>query len=147
MKIKTIKELLEINQYGSYILTNDINCEGVVVDKIIGDFSGIIDGNNYTVRNLTINFKPFDDSQILSMITTCSGAIIKNLKFENLNIYINNSIYKPRFSIFCGEANNSHFQNIYISVNINKDKIPFIYLDNNSILDNIHCIINGNKIL
>ena len=54
-EIATAEDLIDINNdlSGKYVLKNDINMENIEWKPI--DFSGVLDGNGYSILNLTVN--------------------------------------------------------------------------------------------
>jgi prepilin-type N-terminal cleavage/methylation domain-containing protein len=100
-KIKTAEELASIGvdpNYpldGKYIVVADIDLSGYSDgrgwtpigerDKVVTDdheFTGIFDGGNYVISNLTIN-RSSDDQGLFGYI---NGAEIRNVKLVNINI-------------------------------------------------------------
>ena len=80
---------IDLNPSGSdttYTLTQDLDCAGVDFQSI-GDnewsvFTGVLDGNNYTISNLTIN----DSEGYAGLFKETSDAVIRDLNFENLSV-------------------------------------------------------------
>ena len=92
IEISTIAELQKIGNdiayplTASYELTKDIDASGFAF-KPIGDsvhvFSGVLDGKNHTIKNLTIN-EPSRD--FTGMFGYTDGAVVKNLKLKNIKV-------------------------------------------------------------
>ena len=93
--------------YGNYefVLANDIDLSGygnwipignIDVDGEINFFTGIFDGNGYSINNLTIKNLSFDSSSMEGAVAALFGfgnnATIKNLGVENVNIE-NSGVY------------------------------------------------------
>ncbi len=69
---------------GSYVLTDDIDLSGInwnPIGNFISEFKGTLDGNGYTISNLTLN-RQYQDSGLISN----NQGTIKNLKLENVNV-------------------------------------------------------------
>lgn len=101
------------NLSGKYILMNDIDLSGIDWDPI-GDydeinapddfskcFSGVLDGNGYTISNLKIDKQNENNIGLFGNLygdynnydpQNCIGAEIKNLKLTNVNIKGGNSV-------------------------------------------------------
>jgi len=82
--IATVEDLMNISPNGEYILTADINLQGIEW-KPIGNssvpFSGLFDGNGHKITNLFIS----EPRSYVGVFGYNSG-IIQNLKVENVNI-------------------------------------------------------------
>lgn len=63
-----------------YKLSGDIDLSGVEWTPI-GDFTGVLDGNGYAIKNLTINASESN----VGLFSTLSGTV-KNLKLENVSV-------------------------------------------------------------
>jgi hypothetical protein len=86
--ISTCEEFQAIsNKPGWYYrLENDIDCSSINNFVGISDFGGGIDGQNYTVSNLTMNY-PGDNSYNRSIFgNIAGGVVVRRLKFVNLNM-------------------------------------------------------------
>ena len=83
-QIATVEDLMNISPNGKYILTADINLQGIEW-KPIGSsavpFSGLFDGNGHKITNLFIS----EPHSYVGFFGYNSG-IIQNLKVENVNI-------------------------------------------------------------
>ena len=88
--IKTAQDLLNIsnNLAGKYILMNDIDLSGmnwVGIGTKGNGFSGTLDGNGHTIKNLTI--KDADSTEASGLFAYTKGsASIKNLVLSDVNI-------------------------------------------------------------
>ncbi len=80
---KTVKELVDALKAGQNVkLGGDIDLAGVAWEPI-ATYSGILDGNGFAIKNMTINAT----SEIgVGMFESISGATIRNLKLENVNV-------------------------------------------------------------
>lgn len=149
-----------------YKLANDLDFTGVDY-RTLGSlggmnyipFTGVLDGNNKKIMNLTVN--PFSDSS--SLFAALSGATVKDLTFTNIQIesfgkygaalfsqvgrpegdlyynYVENvnvesgSIIAERVGGLAGEAINTFFKNCTIGSENNPDALILrAYLDSNS---------------
>lgn len=79
------------NLAGSYILTQDITITGdwTPIGTDDAPFTGTIDGNGKTIKNLRINQSSSDR---VGFIGLASGATIKNLGIENANVIGQNDV-------------------------------------------------------
>lgn len=93
--IKTVDDLNNIrNDYsGKYILMSDIDLQSYSNWKPIGEniigklFTGIFDGNGYSITNLKINRTSED---FVGLFGAVLGAEIKNVKLENIEVKAKN---------------------------------------------------------
>lgn len=73
----------------NYIITNNLNMEGVSV-KSLWHFSGIIDGNNKTISNLVVTESARRDFDIcydqIGLLTSPRNATIRNVSFNHLSM-------------------------------------------------------------
>lgn len=82
-------ELAAINGANHYYLSANIDCSGGAWTPIT-DFSGVIDGNNFTVSNISISSAASDDQGFIG--NALSGCEIRNISFSNCSIEGDNSI-------------------------------------------------------
>ena len=110
----------EINLDGKYILGCDIDLSDVENWKSIGDsenpFTGIFDGNGYSINNLTINVED-SNAENVGFFGVTENAVIQNVDFINANVvtpedFINGS---SAVGIVVGTARGTEFDNINIS--------------------------------
>lgn len=85
--ITTCQQLFEIqsNLGGNYVLDRDLDCTGVTWAHIgtledVG-FSGMLDGQGYEIRNLTVN-----DTNGVGLFTYIDGGTISNLVINNFDV-------------------------------------------------------------
>ena len=83
---------------GYYVLTNDITDATGTITLRAGTFSGILDGNGYTVDSVSVGAS--------GLFRVLSGATIKNINFTNF------TATAPAFGT---SATNSTFENVTIS--------------------------------
>lgn len=93
--IDSVKELNAIrdNLDGKYILTNDIDVASISDWAPIGSdaepFTGIFDGNGYSVQNLKINiYSDTTDSYYVGLFGAIDNAIVANVCIENADFMI-----------------------------------------------------------
>lgn len=103
----------ETNANKSYVLNNSIDCTGISYQSIKfgegGDaFSGILEGNNYTISNLTIN-QPIDYS--VGLFGALNGATITNLKIDGAVINGDGTVGALAGHI----SNNTYIENVHIA--------------------------------
>lgn len=101
--IKTVEDLQKLsNSSGYYVLKNDIDLSGVNWVPIQG-FTGVLEGNGYTIKNMSINAS----NSNVGFFGELAG-IVNNLSFENAQVVV--SGYQENVGILCGklsgEANN-----------------------------------------
>lgn len=100
VEIYTYEDLLQIaeNPGGSYRLMNHINMEGQPWEPV--DFSGVFDGNGYTLLNLEVNstgagtedtydgnYKVYD-TYFAGLFGTLKGAEVSDLNLVNVKIQV-----------------------------------------------------------
>lgn len=141
MKICTIEDLLSISTNGSYELAADIDFNGQVIERLLDDFRGELDGKGHAIKNVVLKTEVDYDEQIVALINTTYKAVIKNIVFENVVFDINCGVYIPNVAILCGECEYSTLENITISSN--KQNLPMIALSNHSSYSN--CVCDGKR--
>ena len=96
------------NKYTSVYLTNDIDLSGKIWTPI-KSFGGIFDGRGYTIKGLTIDETVETSDHCNGLFGQTSGAIIKNLTLEGVNI---NSKYSNEYAgALIGKAENTQIIN------------------------------------
>ena len=94
-EIRTVEDLKKLNNSDSYFtLKNDIDLSGIEWTPIVG-FSGTLEGNNHTIKNLTINA----DADNVGFFSTLSGTV-KNLSLTNAKIVVTGR--HENIGILCG---------------------------------------------
>lgn len=130
--ISTPEDLLNIknNLLKAYYLTNDIDLEGINWEPIgtkSNPFYGILDGNGYSIKNLTINKTYSTYSEIYSgMFEYVSYARICNLTIENCNINVKNEKDSSSKYLYIGTIagyNNGTIENCHVNGVINGNQI------------------------
>lgn len=106
------------DQVKHFKLTNDIDANNYTLSdfKVIKETSSfILDGDNYSVKNLSLLNKNKYSSTLFTNLNNC---IIKNINFNNLNINYDENIFNKNVYIF-EELNNSEINNVKIDINLN----------------------------
>lgn len=86
--ISTVSELMNINNNlsGNYLLSKDIDLTGIQWEPIGTKgkpFTGILDGNGYTISNINI----MGNDSYIGLFGSIEGGTIKNLSIENATIH------------------------------------------------------------
>ncbi|MCX6654336.1 MAG: hypothetical protein NTY03_04345 [Candidatus Bathyarchaeota archaeon] len=68
---------------GTYNLANDIDCSNFTWTNLASAFTGIVDGKNFTIKNLYYNNSATTPLAFLPNPGTCT---VKNLCFDNLTM-------------------------------------------------------------
>ena len=92
--------LIRKNSTKVFKLLNDIDLSGVSNFQTISNFSGILDGNGFAIKNLTLN------NQSSFINTLSSRGIVKNLNFENISIINRNASHTGIFGTVNGQLEN-----------------------------------------
>ena len=138
-EIKSFDDLLKIRTGNKYKLVCDIDCKKQPISKILGDFSGEIDGCGYSISNLILKESQVKyDAQPISLFYTMKRAEIKNLRFVDLKIDLPKTNYDMNVAGLCVNASDSIFKNIsFDSLISNEKELPLIYDSNNCKYSNI----------
>ena len=98
--IKTANDLKKLTDSSeTYYLKNDIDMAGAEWTPITG-FTGTLNGNGFSIKNLTIN----SDSSNVGLFAVLEGTV-NNLKIESANITVTGR--KENIGILCGELKGS----------------------------------------
>lgn len=141
-----------------YVLTNDIDLSGknwLPIGNEKTPFSGVFDGNNYTISGLTCTFQQAKKYQGLFGVT--KNAVIKNITIEKSKFI--NATSDGTYGVFAGKVcENSYFVNCKSVYNYqyfddekddsdpNKPKVPiFGCIDANANLDSNIYVVYGVK--
>lgn len=114
--IYTIDDFRRIanNPSGKYKLVNDLDLEGDTLLYTITGFTGELDGNGHTIKNITKNLAN-DETERIVMFYTNEGNI-KNLNIENINIISDKDTSYPEGII--AQVNKGTIENCTISGNV-----------------------------
>lgn len=84
--ISTAAELLEfrslLTSSGKYLLTNDIDMEGISLPATSVSFNGEFNGNGYTIKNAVYKENASNKTGLLTKYLN-DGAVVKNVKFRD----------------------------------------------------------------
>ncbi|MEX3623670.1 fibronectin type III domain-containing protein [Viridibacillus arvi] len=92
------------------IFANDIELSGVAF-KPINNFSGILEGNNFSIRNMNITSQASQSSVNVGLFSILTGEI-KNLHIEDANIDTEN---KNNVGILAGVSDGANIHNVFVS--------------------------------
>lgn len=94
---------------GNYVLTASLDFSDEKIEMIEGEFSGILDGNGYSIKNLRLEKLASDNvwNHTTALFRRFSGTI-KNIAFENATVYVENNVVNCGIvsSVFTGYADN-----------------------------------------
>ena len=112
--IKNLSDLrnFEEGTYNTYLLDNDINCDGEALFSI-NVFNGVFDGNNHKIYNVShINS---ETSQIYGLFGQNYGTI-KNMIFDDITAVVNNvgRNENAHLGFLCG-INHGTIENVHIT--------------------------------
>lgn len=142
--IQTFDELTQIERFGNYVLTQDIDCGGASIPNLLGDFSGVLDGNGHTVYNLVLTDRIWGDEQSLALFCSTSKATIKNISFENLTLSYDAGCYSPRVAALVVNCYKTTITGVkVIASNKSAKETPLVYDCNNCNLVNNTMMCNG----
>ncbi|WP_419168765.1 hypothetical protein [Halobacteriovorax sp.] len=74
---------IEVNPSANFELANDIDFAGSTINPLNGNFTGVLDGKGFTVKNFVIN-RP--SASNVGIFKTMSGATVKNIDFLNFSV-------------------------------------------------------------
>lgn len=121
-EIRTVADWKKINEglNQNYLLMNDLDMHGYTSDIYIGTFSGKIDGNNYSIKNVKIT-----KAGVSGLFAQMNGHL-QNITFENFEHTVTGSYggvvgYSNQY----GRYNNVHVKNIKISASSAKTADTF----------------------
>lgn len=114
--IYTIDDFRRIanNPSGKYKLANDLDLEGNTLLYTTTGFTGELDGNGHTIKNITKNLVK-DATERIAMFYTNEGTI-KNLNIENMNITSDKEVSYPEGII--AQVNKGTIENCTVSGNV-----------------------------
>lgn len=110
--IATLDELLAIPQYSvkNYFLKNDIDCDGTVINAIILDFAGTLDGEGHKIHNFV--FQPTAAANTGLFAT--NGGTIKNITFDNFSYKLTSTGINNDVGFVVGK-NSGTIENVHIT--------------------------------
>lgn len=121
--LSTKEDLLLLSDGGSFVLDNDIDCEGYSFCGV-RDFAGKIDGKGHVIKN--VKFINADDGNCIGLIASTSDDVtIKNLGIENFTIDTNLAASNDQVFvgglIAFGDNDDITIENCYVQGKINVD--------------------------
>lgn len=95
--ISTAAEFLQIreNPAGSYVLVGDINLQGIVWEPFV--FTGTLEGNGYTVRNLSVS----SDGEAVGLFSVLRGTV-RGVSLEQVTVRATSPTTSASVGAFCG---------------------------------------------
>ena len=111
-EVYTVDDWLTIEVGDHVLLMNDLDFNGVDYSPI-PIFSGLLDGQGYTIKNVTINLSEESLEPNVGLFGQLSGASIRNLNVDRLTI--DAPIEMMSVGSIAGRALNSTLENIAIS--------------------------------
>ena len=87
----------------SYRLENDIDMSGISIDAISNYGTGTFDGNNHTIKNVSVNGVEVSGFTYCGLFSSIGGScVVKKLKLENVLLQINGTHEKVYLGAICG---------------------------------------------
>ena len=106
-KTITLKKNINLSVYDNWVpIGYAVDLDFYLRDKKTNPFSGTLDGGGFIISNLTIN-RP-DSSACQGPFGYISGAAVKNLALDNVNISGGNHVGTLAGIICCGSVTNSY---------------------------------------
>ena len=116
---------------GHYVLCADLDFTGLdwPAKFGFGEFSGTIEGNGHTIKNVTVNqsSKNAENGGLFGVIT--ADAVIENVTFENVTYQLYTQVMKgePDYGLFAGKiADGATIRNVTLAsgvIAINSDSV------------------------
>lgn len=109
--IGSMQDFSSIQSNNSYKLSSDIDFNNQAFTPI-SNFSGVLDGNGYTIKNISITAQDGD----VALFASTTNATIKNLQIENINIDMQKEAdtYISKVAYLVANAVNTNIENISI---------------------------------
>lgn len=116
-KVGLYSEDLMGNPIDGYLIENDIDLSGVAF-TVSESFSGRIEGNGHTLKNLTISVSSkkldSDTQKLIGLTALMDGATIRDLTIENASIKLSvNSGIAVTGGLLAAEGKNVTFENVH----------------------------------
>lgn len=115
--ISTPEDLKKMSAMRYYVLTNDIDLSGM--EWIGSSFKGVLEGNGYSIKNMSFVGTFSDKDAYLGLFSQASG-VIQNLHIENATIIANQvgDAYYINAGFFVGMSNSTiHMNNCSVDMN------------------------------
>lgn len=115
-EVATADEFVKIgsNPTGKFILTADIDMDGIDFKGFTSDFSGTIDGQGHKVKNLKVEFNGDNDKGVFCKTVS---ATIKNIAFENMQVLGNGTKHIG----LVGNASGTTFEQVAVTGKVTGD--------------------------
>ncbi len=139
IEISTPQQFARIgaNPTGSFKLTADIDMTGVDFLGFTQEFAGTLDGNGHHVKNISLSFAGGNYRGLFSKTT---GATIKNIAFENINIQAPTSNSVGLIASAIGTT----FEQVAVTgIVVGRDHVGLIAGDGNGVTVR-DCYVDGN---
>ena len=111
-EVYTVDDWLSIDVGDTVLLMNDLDFDGVDY-RPIPLFSGTLDGQGYTLRNIEILAEDSGLLEDVGLFGQLSNATVRNLKIDNMELVSKNPMV--RMGSLAGRAELSDFENISIN--------------------------------
>ena len=120
------------NLSGKYFLMNDIDLsdydQWIPIGNSQTKFSGVLDGNDHLITNLSIQEK-MPDNQHLGLFGYAYNATIMNLSIEQSSIILNSDSTKTIYvGTICGYAENTTISNLFSSGSLSVTTATSVYV-------------------
>ena len=125
IEISTISDIRTVLMWeldASYILLNDINCEGqsFMIGQLDTPFTGTLDGAGYTIYNFTLN----TNVASAGFFSYTKNAYIHDLNFFNIQIDAQRSILgESQVGVVAGKAIDTTMERIEVLETFNEENI------------------------
>lgn len=109
-RISTCTQLAEManDLSGYYVLNNNIDCNNATFSSISSNFTGTLDGQNHTIKN--INFSQ------CGIFCTVSGGTVENITVAGGTL--TSTAYGSSIGTFAGKADDGTFNNLHSNLTI-----------------------------
>ena len=111
-EVYTVDDWLSIDVGDTVLLMNDLDFGGVDYSPI-PLFSGTLDGQGYTIKNIEILAEDSSLLEDVGLFGQVSNATVHNLKIDNMELVSENFVV--RMGSLAGRAEHSDFENISIN--------------------------------
>ena len=144
----------------NYYFLNDVDCSGLSAQSTLSLFSGTIEGNGHTLKNLTVSASNLTNSSVASLFGDLrSTAAIQNINIENLtvNFTVRSNNDANAYFLFSSMDKDAKLENVTLSGQMNitlgdnahvrntkETNWMFGGMDNDSLVDGIK-VIGGTK--
>lgn len=121
--IKTVEDLIAMGAseealQGRYILLGDIDLDGVDWSPVGNSefpFTGVFNGNGFTIKNVTISTDGTDDTDAVGFFGYTKGAEISNVVLDNINVSAPEDYNKIAVGGLIGRSTDTNINNVALS--------------------------------